>query len=181
MNRFAVLVALSILILNACSEFHTRTSTVSRAVLPPVIDAGRGGIHGLLAELYGMRDLSPELLQKALESREREYDDYPSGRNRLRFALLLAAGDESIRDYSRAREVLADINPLLHDPAEEALASILQQFLEEQETANQAVSVLSKQVKGQRSRIRELEQQQRALTTIEQSIKQREKGDEEPE
>ena len=96
-------------------------------------------------------------------------------------ALLLAGGNESIRDYSRALNLLTEINPLLQEPAEEALATILQTFLEQQKTANESVKDLGKQLKVQRSRIKELEQQQRALTTIEQNIKEREKDEEVPE
>ena len=67
MRTFAVLVMLSVVMLNACSELTVRTHTA----LPPVIDAGRR-IDGWLAEMHGMRDLPPELQQQALETRELE-------------------------------------------------------------------------------------------------------------
>lgn len=176
MKGIAVLVLFSALTMNACSEFPVYTSTF----LPPVIDGGHG-IHGWLAELHGMQGLSPELLQAALDTREREFAENPTASNRLRFALLLAAGNESIRDYTRALELLTDINPQLQDPAELTLANTLYQFLEQQKKDNNTITDLGKQIKDQRGRIRELEQQQRALTTIEQNIKQREKDDEEPQ
>jgi hypothetical protein len=184
MRSIAVLVLLSFFLLNACSQFPALTypglPPALPPPLPPVIDAGRG-IHEWLAELHGMQDLTPELLLAALATREQEYAENPTASNRLRFALLLAAGNESIRDYTHARELLANINLLLQDPAEQALATILQQFIDQQQTDNKTISELSKQVKGQRNRIKELEEQQRALTTIEHNIKQREISDEEPQ
>jgi hypothetical protein len=52
---------------------------------------------------------------------------------------------------------------------------ILKQFLDQQRANKQKINILWEQVTEQSRRIEELEQQQKALTTIEQNIQQREK------
>jgi uncharacterized coiled-coil protein SlyX len=50
---------------------------------------------------------------------------------------------------------------------------MVRQFLDEQIDANRKINELNRQVADQNKRIAELEQQQRALTSIEQKIQQR--------
>jgi len=58
------------------------------------------------------------------------------------------------------------------------LAFIVHQFLDEQIQANRKINDLNKDLAEQNKRIAELEQQQRALTRIEQKIQQRDNPEE---
>jgi len=57
------------------------------------------------------------------------------------------------------------------------LSSIVRQFLDEQIEANRKINDLNKEISEQNKRIAELEQQQRALTRIEQKIQERDNPD----
>lgn len=152
----------------ACSEFRTyndpgHTQVVSR-------------VHGVdywLAELYSTRGMTPAELQQTVSTWEQAFHDDPSAGNRIRLALLLAAGDEPARDPKRARELLDGLEATQLKTSDLELATILRQILDDQNAADMAVSKLNKQVRQQHERIKELEQQQQALTDIEQNIQQR--------
>jgi predicted ATP-grasp superfamily ATP-dependent carboligase len=86
---------------------------------------------------------------------------------------LLTAGDTTVRDPQRARELLQDLDPLPDNTSAQELATLLRQILDERDQARVAISKLKKQARKQHHRIQELEEQQRALTDIEQNIQQR--------
>jgi len=88
--------------------------------------------------------------------------------------LLLAVGNEPVRDTRQARQLLEELDTPPESPRSQELVAILKQFLDEQEVAARKLKELSRQVSAQNMRIEELEEQQKALTTIEQSIQQRE-------
>ncbi|MDH3527558.1 MAG: hypothetical protein OEN52_01460 [Gammaproteobacteria bacterium] len=170
-NRIVGLLGVLVLLLCGCGQMQSYTNKV----LPPVFEGGQG-VNDWLAELHSTRNLSKDELSIVLGSWEQDFRYDPNLSNRLRLVLLLAAGEPSVSDRQRARKLLDEINPLPEGPGERELIDILQQFLAGQQEARGKINELSKQVKEQGQRIKELEQQQRDLTTIEQSIQQREKS-----
>jgi len=87
--------------------------------------------------------------------------------------LLYAAGNESVRDPARAQELLTEAADALDNTGDRELTAMVRQFLDEQIDANRKINELNRQIADQNKRIAELEQQQRALTSIEQKIQQR--------
>ena len=169
MKRLAGLLGVLVLF-GGCSQLQPYTNRV----LPPVFEGGQGA-NDWLGELHNTRGLTKSELQDVLEAWDQAYRDNPITNNRLRLALLLTAGDKAVRDRGRARKLLDGFNSAALGPGEQELVTILQRFLAEHEEDRGEINVLSKQVREQDQRIEELEQQQRDLTTIEQSIQQREK------
>jgi len=162
------LVALSVLALGACSELRS----LSHTGFAPVISRGHNA-NDWLSELYATREMSEAQLRGELASREEDFRRQPDNANRLRLVLLLAAGNEPVRDPQRARELLAESGSLPENPGDRELVIILRQFLDEQEVSELEIRSLSQQMETQSRRIEELEGQQKALTTIEQSIQKR--------
>lgn len=165
-----LLLSVLVVMLSACSELQYYSSDG----FAPVIDRGRG-VNNWLNELHETRAMSPELLQQTQETWEKEFRTNPSLNNRMRLALLLAAGEEPVRDHKRARKLLQGVDPEAINDTDQELVNVLQQYLEEQGQAQQKITILWQQVTEQSRRIEELEQQLEALTAIEQNIQQREK------
>jgi hypothetical protein len=170
MKRLAGLLGV-LALLGGCSQMQPYTNRV----LPPVFEGGQG-TNDWLGDLHNTRGLTKSELQDVLETWDEAFRDNPNTSNRLRLALLLTAGDKAVRDRGRAQKLLDGINPAALGPGEQELVTILQRFLAKHEEDRGEINVLSKQVREQAQRIEELEQQQRDLTTIEQSIQQREKS-----
>jgi alanyl-tRNA synthetase len=126
-----------------------------------------------MTELHGTRSMNKDQLQQILRTWEQEFQTDPSDNHRLRLALLYAAGNESVRDPGRAQELLTEAADALDNTGDRELAAMVRQFLDEQIDANRKINELNRQVADQNKRIAELEQQQRALTSIEQKIQQR--------
>lgn len=171
MKNSVVYPVLLVLLLGGCTQMKSYTNRV----LPPVFEGGNG-VNYWLAELHATRDLSGDDLRGVLASWEQELDYQPTVNNRLKLALLLVAGDKAVRDHARAHKLLEGVDPDSLGPGEQELVTILQQYLAEHKEDSGKINQLSKQVREQGKRIEELEQQQRALTTIEQNIQQREKS-----
>ena len=170
--KSAVWFAIALLmLLTACSELQT----YSNAGFAPVVSRGYG-VNFWLKEMYETRSMSSDELKNTLKVWEQEYKDNPDLNNRMRLALLLAAGSESVRDQRRASNLLDDVDLGLYKTNDKEMVLLLRQFLDEQSESGRKISILWKQVTEQNIRIEELEQQQKALTTIEQSIQQREKS-----
>jgi hypothetical protein len=161
--------ALFVLVLANCSEFqhNARTDTA------PVVTRGYGTDYWL-AELHKTRTMTPDEIQKTLKSWEQELNNHPGVGNQIKLALLLTTGDASIRDPKRARVLLDGLDLPPDNTSDQELVTILRQMIDEQDQANMAISTLKKQTRKQTLHIKELEQQQRALTDIEQKIQQRE-------
>jgi hypothetical protein len=170
MKRLAGLLVVLVL-LGGCSQIQPYTNRV----LPPVFEGGQG-TNDWLGALHNTRGLTKSELQDVVEVWDQAYRDNPNIDNRVRLALLLSAGDKAVRDRGRAWKLLDGINTTALGPGEQELVTILQRFLGEHEEDRGEINVLSKQLREQGQRIEELEQQQRDLTTIEQSIQQREKS-----
>jgi hypothetical protein len=164
----AVLALLAVL-LPACSELQPFTGGFQTASVP-VEDCG---INTVMRDLHGTRAMGEEKLQQTLGLWEKEYQINPSDSNGLRLALLYAAGDQSVRDTARAQKLLAEVAASVNDSGERELAYVLHQLLDEQTDAYRKINLLNKSTAELNKRIRELEQQQRALMNIEQKIQER--------
>ena len=173
MKRLIILLVLSVVPLVACSEFQTY-----RLQGPAPVVSEEHGVGELLAELRLTRTMSQDQLQKTLESWEQRFRDDPGAYNRLKLALLYATANQPVRDLGRAQELLDESAAGLDTAGAQELASIVHQFLDEQIQANRKINDLNKELAEQNKRIAELEQQQRALTRIEQKIQQRDNPEE---
>ena len=167
--KFIILIIPALLMLTACSEFQYYSSTG----FAPVTSKGYGADYWL-AEAHATRSMSPEQRQVTVKLWEQEYNNNPDTSNGLRLALLLAAGDESMRDPEYALEILDWIDPDLENDGDRELVIILRQFIDEQLKAEASIKDYRKQIKKNNIQIKELEQQLQALTNIEQNIQQRE-------
>jgi hypothetical protein len=133
----------------------------------------RSGASTWLEAVHAVRVDSPEQQQATLDNWEQAFKGNPDINNRMRLALLLATGTESLRDTRRARRLLDGVDPLPEPAGDREMIALLQLWLDEQAQANRKLSILWKQVTAQNRRIEELEQQLQALTTIEQNIQNR--------
>ena len=167
--KFSALIVPALLMLTACSEFQYYSSTG----FAPVTSKGYGADHWL-TEMHETHAMTPEQRQVTLKLWEQEYSNNPDTSNRLRLALLLAAGNESIRNPERALELLEEIDPEPENAGDRELIIMLRQFIDEQLKTVATINDLNKLTKKKNRQIKELEQQLQALTNIEQNIQQRE-------
>ena len=171
--RYFRLLTISVLMLSACSACSELQSYNSTGIAP-IVSSGQG-VDYWLEELHYTRAMYPEQLQQTLKFREQQFHNNPNNGNRLRLALLLAAGGETVRDQERAWNLLEEVDQSMENARIKELVTILLQFLDEQIESRNEINSLKIQIKENNERIEELEEQQRALTTIEQNIQQREK------
>jgi hypothetical protein len=127
-----------------------------------------------LEEWHQVMQLPEAEVEQTRALREEEFARSQNPRNRLRLALLLALGPPAVRDQHRARELLADLDPASLDESANALAALLEQVTREQLAASDRTRQTGERLKESETRIEELERQLQELTTIEQSIQQRE-------
>lgn len=167
--KFSTLIIPTVLMLTACSEFQHYSSTG----FAPVTSKGYGADYWL-TEVHETRAMTPEQRQVTLELWKQEYGNSPSISNRLRLALLLAAGDKSIRNPERALELLEGLVPEPENAGDRELILMLRQFIGEQLKAEVTINDFKKLTINKDRQIKELEQKQQALTNIEQNIQQRE-------
>jgi hypothetical protein len=163
------LFAITVLLLTACADLQRYRAD---GVMP--VASGSHGVNHWLEELYDTHSMTPEELQLALKYREQTFLDNPDTENRVQLALLLATGSKPVRDQERALQLLAGIDQQPVSVSDRELITVLQQFLDEQREITEQMDSLRNKVMVQGKRIDELEEQQRALTTIEQNIQQRE-------
>jgi hypothetical protein len=168
MKMLPAMLAILAIMLTACSELQTYTGISPAMVFPEGCN-----VNQLMSELHDTRSMNKDTLQQTLRTWEQEFLVDPSANHRLRLALLYAAGDESVRDTSRAQELLAESADRLNNPDDRELADIVRQLLDEQILANRKINDLNKQIADQGNRIAELEQQQQELMSIEKKIQQR--------
>ncbi len=179
MNFHKICLVLLLPSLVACSELQALRDTVVNGDGPrlasdvPVIHGNRG-VHGWLTDIHALRTQPPETLVTVLEAREQAFHAKPDIENRMRLVMLLLVDVEPVGDLKRARLLLNGVDPLPSSPDERAFISLMQKFLEDKREDEQKLSVLWKQATQQNQRIDELEQQLKALTSIEQNIQQRE-------
>lgn len=127
-----------------------------------------------LEEWHRVIDLPPSQIELALEGREQAFERSANPRTRLRLALLLGTGPAEVRDQQRAREILSGLDQDEASDSARALATLLQQMLDEQLWSAERIAELKGEIRQSDARVAELEQQLQALTSIEQSIQQRE-------
>jgi hypothetical protein len=168
MKMLPVMLVLLAVMLTACSELQYYTG-----IRPATVPSEECGVNRLMTELHDTRSMNKDQLQQTLRTWEREFQTDPSDNHRLRLALLYAAGNESVRDPDRAQELLTEAADALDNTGDRELTAMVRQFLDEQIDANRKINELNRQIADQNKRIAELEQQQRALTSIEQKIQQR--------
>lgn len=167
-TQYIIYAAFVVLVLSSCSEFQHRRDTA----LAPVVTLGYGTDYWL-AELNSTRQMMPEERARTVEAWQQELDNEPDDGNRIRLALLLTVGDEQIRDPARASKLLDELDAAPAKASEKELVTIMRLIIDEQTRAGESISKLNRQLGKQNRRIRELEQQQRALTNIEQNIEHR--------
>jgi hypothetical protein len=164
------LLLIVLLALTACSELQQYKSNWPASVIN-----GEQGADYWLAELHATRGMTADQQKQILKSREQKFHDNPTPGNRLRVALLLATGSEEIRDHRRALALLDEIDLASFNTSDQEMITVFQKLLKEERKANRKIYILWKQLTEQSQRVEELEQQLKALTTIEQKIQQREK------
>ncbi|MEN8106573.1 MAG: hypothetical protein ABFS22_01040 [Pseudomonadota bacterium] len=132
----------------------------------------RSGADYWLGQLHSTRGLPPAELQDVLTSWEDEFRYNPNTSNRIKIALLLAYSDKPVRNIKRARQIMVNIDTATIEPGDRELVTILQQHIK----ASQEIDTLSGRTRQDKKRIEELEQQLLDLTSIEQTIQQRDKS-----
>jgi len=155
--------------LTACAEFQSRENTTYSAY-----STDGAGVNDWLSEMHATHAMAPKQLQHMLSYLETEFKRKPGPGNCLRLALLLAAGDEPVRDRDRAMVLLNEKCPGQYTNSEKELAAILRQLLGELDESGKIIGDMSNRIMKMNQRIEELEQQQRELTNIEQTIQHRE-------
>ena len=145
---------------------------VSGYEIVPVVDRG-SDLNSRLEELHETRKLPSGQLETVLALRERDFLDNPSFNNRMNLALLLAAGDKAIQNPARALELLEGVDSMPISAGEQELVLILKQFLVTRAELSEENDAIYSQLSAQDEQIKELKQQLRDLTTIEQNIQQR--------
>ena len=127
-----------------------------------------------LEEWHQAIALPEDQLVLTVKTRELEFEQSANPRTRLRLALLLAEGPQPVRDQARALELLTQLDAGQASDSEKALAALLQQVIAEQRWSGDKISGMNRELQDSRARVEELERQLHELTTIEQSIQQRE-------
>lgn len=158
-----------LLTLTACSELQYYSTTG----FAPITSKGYGADYWL-EQRHEIRTMTPEQRLVTYELWEQDYIKESDTNNRVKLALLLATGHESIRNLERAREILVGIEPKPESHSDQEFIIVLKQFIDEQLQADTTISDLRALNRKRTRQIKELEKQQRALTNIEQNIQQRE-------
>ena len=165
-----MLAAMALLItLTACSEFQYYSTTG----FAPITSKGYGADYWL-EQMHEIRTMTPEQRLVTYQLWEQDYINDPDDNNRVKLALLLATGHESIRNLERAREILTGIDADLENHSDREFVILLEQLIDEQLLANDTIIDLRASNRRKTRQIKELEEQQQALTNIEQNIQQRE-------
>lgn len=166
----AVMAGGLLLAMAGCAQWQPR---------PPVtLTELSGRISGpdWLDEVRQVQQLPAEEQAAALRARQHAYRNEATTVTRLRLALVRALGGEEVRNDTAALALLDEIDPLLMGADAAVLVKLLKQQLQEKQWALGQLRDERKVVAERDSRIQELETQLEAVTSIEQSIKQRQKA-----
>ena len=155
--------------LTACSELQYYSTTG----FAPITSKGHGASYWL-EQMHAIRTMTAEQRLVTYQLWEQDYINDPDDNNRVKLALLLATGHESIRNLERAREILTGIAADLENHSDREFVILLEQLISEQLLANNTIIDLRASNRRKTRQIKELEKQQQALTNIEQNIQQRE-------
>ena len=157
---------LALLLLTGCADWE----------LPPVTERSVTlASTDWLDEVRQAQQLPTAVQAEALEQRLRQHKAENTADSGLRLALLLALGGDAVRDDARALALLDQMNPADLTLSQVALADLLRQWLRERQRSQEGIRATRKQLAEREARIQELESQLEAVTSIEQSIRQRQK------
>ena len=156
------------LVLSGCAQWE----------LPPVTE--RSSMVAVaepdwLAEVRWIQQLPAAAQPADLLLRQQAYQASADSTSRLRLALLHGLGAEEVRDEARALALLGEIDPDTMSVPQAALADLLRHWLQERQRTQGLLRAERKVLAERDARIRELESQLEAVTSIEQSIRQRQK------
>ena len=112
----------------------------------------------------------------SLRDRQHAYRVEANATTGMRLALMRALGGEDVRNEVSALALLDEIDPQTMGREQNALAGLLRRLLMEKQQANLQLRNERKVFAEREARIRELETQLEAVTSIEQSIKERQKA-----
>lgn len=145
--------------------------------LPPVMERSNPFMESdWLAELHLVQQLPAVAQLDELRVRKQAYQTGADTVSRLRLALLLGLGAEEVRNEARALALLDETSGSASlSESEAALADVLRKWLQERQRNQGLLRAERKAVAERDTRIRELESQLEAVTSIEQSIRQRQK------
>ncbi|MCA1804074.1 MAG: hypothetical protein LC646_01610 [Xanthomonadaceae bacterium] len=155
-----------LLVLSGCAHWE----------LPPVSDRSIAASGSdWLGEAREVQQMQAHIQPVELQRRQLAHKHEDTAVSGLRLALLLTLGAEAVRDEARALEVLNGIDATRLNVSQLALADLLGQLSRERQQAQALRRAGRKALAEQEARIRELESQLEAVTSIEQSIRQRQK------
>ena len=164
-----ILLILALVVLGAC-----RPVTVQQVDGPVPVAVRVDDAAYWLEEWHRTINLPEEQLVLTLRTREHEFERSPDSRTRLRLALLLAEGPQPVRDQDRALELITGLDHERASDSAKALAALLSQVIEEQRWSGDKIAEMNRKLMNSETRVEELERQLQELTSIEQSIQQRE-------
>ena len=127
------------------------------------------------AEVRLVRELPAADQPAELQRRQALHQSEGTNSSGLRLALLHTLGAAAVRDEARAEALLDALDPAALGDSQRVLADLLRQILRERQQAQARLRAERKLLAEQEARIRELESQLEAVTSIEQSIRQRQK------
>ena len=155
-----------LLLLAACTQWE----------LPPVTEGSvMPGPRDWLGEVRAVQEMPVGVQAAELKVRQQAHQTQAAADSSLRLALLYALGDEAVRDPARALALLEELDPAVMGASQGALAELLRQWLRERQRSLALLRGERKALAEQEARIKELESQLEAVTSIEQSIRQRQK------
>ncbi len=165
----SVLVLLAFILIVGCQPVTVQRNERMVPVALRVDDAAYW-----LEEWYWVASLPESQQREILVEREGEFEKSDTPRNRLRLALLLAEGPKSVRDQRRALQLLKGMDAEQASASGRALSALLKQVIAEQQWFGEKLGEVRADLTEAEARVEELERQLHELTTIEQSIQQRE-------
>lgn len=128
------------------------------------------------AEVRAVQALPKAHQAAELKARQQALKDEPSDLNRVRLLLLEALGSSAVRNESHALTLLGELGSDEEvDPGLASLAALLKQQLKEKQRVQALLATERAQAAEHQERVKQLEEQLEALTSIEQSIQEREK------
>jgi hypothetical protein len=166
MRLFRIVFLFTVLLLLGCNNLQPYANNP----MAPVSFAS--GSDYWLGQVNATHGLHSSELQEVLLSWELEFQRHPNNSNRIKLALLLTFGDKLIRNPGKARQILNDIDTTSLSPGDRELVNIVEQHLDLIMVFNKTALREDKM----QTRIHELEQKLRDLTSIERRIQQRDKA-----
>ena len=157
---------LSVLVAGGCTKLFTNTPPLA----PVVIFAPVSESQGVLDYLHTIQNWPADRLEVHLEALEKAYAAQPDEALRLRLAIALGFGRCASCKSARAIKLFKAVRNTAEDGASVALAMLCIDTLE----ARANIAATKQQLAREQQQIRELQQKLDALTSIEESLHQRE-------